>query len=459
MTSKAIHSNPLFTHTSTAPRAARFMLTMLGKLTHGSLTLHLPDGSMRRFGSTHDDAAAAHIHVHDWALFSRVLRGGDIAFAECFMEGQFTTPHLPNVLKLMVANRNTIEKALYGSWWGSLLDRAMHVFRRNSKPQARKNIAAHYDLGNPFYSLWLDKCMTYSAALFATPYQSNPVLDDGALEAAQTAKYQRVLNEITNADVTSGHGATNQALNKAMVQPAGARLLEIGCGWGGFASVAAQQGYTVKGLTLSKEQLAYAQDRLKAQGADQAVQLVLQDYRDEGCKNEGSKNDGSKNGNSKNQDGTQPAQYDGIASIEMFEAVGEAYWPSYFDCVARNLKPGGKACVQSIVIRDDLFERYRKGTDFIQRYIFPGGMLPSPAVFIQAAQAVGLQVVNQHAFGRDYARTLAVWRLRFLKELGAVKAQGYPEKFIRMWEFYLAYCEAGFVGGDIDVVQFTLQKT
>jgi cyclopropane-fatty-acyl-phospholipid synthase len=403
------------------PHAAKFMLAMLAKLQYGALAVHLPDGSTRHFG--HEDPALnpAEMHIHQWALFSDVLRGGDIAFAESYMAGDFTTPHLPNLMKVIVANRSAIEQALYGSWWGSLLDRLRHLFRSNSKSQAKKNIAAHYDLGNAFYKLWLDPSMTYSAALFGNEYCSNPQLDAALLMGAQAAKYQRVLGEL---------GLPNT----------GAKVLEIGCGWGGFASVAASNGHTVKGLTLSQEQLSYANQRMINDGLEAHVKLCLQDYRDEGI-------------------GAQlTAQYDGIASIEMFEAVGESYWPSYFECVARNLKMGGKACIQTIVIKDELFERYRKGTDFIQRYIFPGGMLPSPAAFTQAAQAAGLTVVNQHAFGTDYARTLAVWRLHFLNELAAVREQAYPEKFIRMWEFYLAYCEAGFVGGDIDVIQFTLTK-
>jgi cyclopropane-fatty-acyl-phospholipid synthase len=409
-------SNPV-SNPSDLPRAAKLMLAMLKKIKQGQLTVHLPDSSMQAFGNDEPGLLPAEIYINNWAVFGTILRGGDIAFAECFMDGQFTTPHLPNLLKIMVANRSAIEQALYGSWWGGLLDRVLHFFRSNTKTQSRKNIAAHYDLGNPFYKLWLDPSMTYSAALFGNAYESNPAIDDGDLSAAQAAKYQRVLTEI---NASKG------------------QLLEIGCGWGGFASVAAQAGHAVKGLTLSQAQLDYANERMKTEGHAAQVNLCFQDYRDEGV--------------------NAPAQYDGIASIEMFEAVGEAYWPSYFECVARNLKQGGKACIQTIVIRDGLFERYRKGTDFIQRYIFPGGMLPSPAVFVQSAQAAGLSVVNQHAFGKDYARTLAVWRLRFLNELAAVKAQGYPDKFIRMWEFYLAYCEAGFVGGDIDVVQFTLTK-
>jgi cyclopropane-fatty-acyl-phospholipid synthase len=405
--------------TASMPHAAKFILAMLAKLQFGSLTVYLPDSSMRHFGKDTPSLCPADMHVHDWALFSKVLRGGDIAFAESYMDGGFTTSHLPNLMKVIVANRSAIEQALYGSWWGSLLDRVRHLFRSNSKAQAKKNIAAHYDLGNAFYRLWLDPSMTYSSALFGNEYCTEPELDAAQLMSAQAAKYQRVLKELG-------------------LHSAGSKVLEIGCGWGGFASVAASTGHVVKGLTLSQEQLSYANQRMANVGLAAQANLCLQDYRDEGT-------------------GAQlTAQYDGIASIEMFEAVGESYWPSYFECVARNLKEGGKACIQTIVIKDELFERYRKGTDFIQRYIFPGGMLPSPEVFTKKAQAAGLTVVNQHAFGKDYARTLAVWRLQFLNELSAVREQAYPEKFIRMWEFYLAYCEAGFVGGDIDVIQFTL---
>jgi cyclopropane-fatty-acyl-phospholipid synthase len=407
--------------TAAMPRAAKFMLAMLAKLQSGSLTIHLPDGNTRHFGKDTPLLSPADMHINDWTLFSKVLRGGDIAFAESYMEGIFTTPHLPNLMKVIVANRSAIEQALYGSWWGSLIDRIRHLFRSNSKMQAKKNIAAHYDLGNAFYKLWLDPSMTYSSALFGNEYCSAPHLDAALLMGAQAAKYQRVLDELG-------------------LHSAGSKILEIGCGWGGFASIAASTGHTVKGLTLSREQLSYANQKMADEGLAAQVNLCLQDYRDEGT-------------------GAQlNAQYDGVASIEMFEAVGESYWPSYFECVARNLKVGGKACIQTIVIKDELFERYRKGTDFIQRYIFPGGMLPSPAAFSESARAAGLTVVNQYKFGKDYARTLAVWRLQFLNALPAVREQGYPEKFIRMWEFYLAYCEAAFVSGDIDVIQFTLTK-
>jgi cyclopropane-fatty-acyl-phospholipid synthase len=389
----------------------RLIFGMLEKLQHGTLTLTAPNGEVARFGSELESTGAdigADLHILDTKVYGEILRGGDIAFAEMFMQGRVVTTDLPLLLKLFVKNRQAIEAALHGSWWGVLVDRLLHLFRRNTKRQARKNIEAHYDLGNDFYKLWLDPSMTYSSALFAGV---------DALPKAQEAKYQRVLGQLGNAK----------------------KILEIGCGWGGFAEVASSAGRHVTGLTLSTAQLSYAKERLAKLGREGAANLKLQDYRDEGLK--------------------VPEQYDGIASIEMFEAVGEAYWPSYFECISRNLKPGGKACIQSIVIRDELFERYRSGTDFIQRYIFPGGMLPSPSAFQEAASRAGLRVVDRFSFGQDYARTLAVWRSHFLTKLAEVRAQGYPDKFIRMWDFYLAYCEAGFESCDTNVMHFTLEKS
>lgn len=250
--------------------------------------------------------------------------------------------------------------------------------------------------------------MTYSSALY-----NEQTGED--LTQAQNAKYRRILDELRLAPQ--------------------ARVLEIGCGWGGFAEMAARdQAAHVTGLTLSSEQLIYAQQRMTTAGLQSQADLRLQDYRDA-------------NG-----------QYDAIASIEMFEAVGEAYWPSYFACIKRNLKSGGRACIQSIVIDDALFARYRKGTDFIQQYIFPGGMLPSPEVFRQQAEKYGLRVVNEFKFGLDYAHTLQAWRISFREQAQRVRALGFDERFMRTWDFYLAYCEAGFCAGSIDVAQFTLEK-
>ena len=355
-----------------------------------------------------DASAPVSLELKNWNMFSAALRSGDIGFAESYIDGDWASSDLAGLIELLVRNRADIESLVYGSWWGNLAYRIRHLLNRNSKSGSRKNIHAHYDIGNPFYQLWLDPSMTYSSALFTEAAGGN-------LELAQAAKYRRILDQLELAP--------------------GARVLEIGCGWGGFAEMAARgAGARVTGLTLSTEQLAYARKRIERAGLADQVDLQLCDYRD------------------------STGQYDAIASIEMFEAVGESYWPSYFECLARSLKPGGRACVQTIVIADELFERYRKGTDFIQQFIFPGGMLPSPSVFARLAAEHGLQVVDQFAFGIDYADTLVAWRKAFHARLDAVRAQGFDERFILTWEFYLCYCEAAFRARNTDVMHFTLVK-
>ncbi|MDP3886715.1 cyclopropane-fatty-acyl-phospholipid synthase family protein [Hydrogenophaga sp.] len=389
-----------------APAAARTLMQLLQRLRHGSLTLQLPDGSVQRFGST--EGPHASLRMVNWNMCRAVLKSGDIGFAESFMAGDWTTPNLTALLGLMVANRREVEDAIYGSWLGRLAYRVRHLLNRNSKANSRKNIHAHYDLGNAFYELWLDGTMNYSSALFEAPEQS--------MVDAQHAKGRR-------------------ALRMAGVQP-GDRVLEIGCGWGALAEKATTEfGATVTGVTLSTEQLAFAQQRMDKLGVQDQADLRLQDYRD-----------------------IADAPFDAICSIEMLEAVGREYWPTYFQSVAKLLKPGGRACIQSIVIDDALFERYIAGTDFIQQYIFPGGCLPCPRELrAQAAQA-GLEVVDEFAFGPDYARTLQLWREQFLHEQERVLQLGFDQRFLRIWEFYLAYCEAAFTGANVDVVQITLRK-
>jgi cyclopropane-fatty-acyl-phospholipid synthase len=391
-----------------APRSAQLVLRMLAKLSVGHLSLRLPTGEVRTFGSS-TGGPSADLQLNNWLLFSSVLKSVDIGFAESYIREDWSTESLVDVLSLLIANRPTLEKAIYGTWLGRLGYRLKHLLNRNSKANAKKNIHAHYDIGNAFYSLWLDPSMTYSSALFQNDFTQST-------QDAQTAKYQRVLTEI---------GAIS-----------GQHILEIGCGWGGFAKQAALAGIQVKGLTLSSEQLALAQETLKKVTVPvaQTHEFALQDYRDE------------------------QAQFDGIASIEMFEAVGQAFWPSYFDTLRRCLKPQAKACVQTITIADDLFDRYRLSTDFIQQFIFPGGMLPSQKVFEAMAQKHGLKIINKHAFGLDYAHTLLRWRNTFMGKLDDVRAQGFDDKFIRTWEFYLAYCEAAFTHKSTDVVQYTLQR-
>jgi len=390
---------------SKAPASAKVILRLLGKLNHGALRLITPDGVVLMFG---DHSPPVTLELHSWSVFGAAMRSGDIGFAEGFIEGSWKTDNLTGLIALLARNRAPIEELVYGSWWGSLAYRIKHLLNRNSRAGSRKNIHAHYDIGNAFYQLWLDPSMTYSSALFTEETGNN-------LALAQAAKYRTIIEQL-------------------QLRP-GDKVLEIGCGWGGFAEQAARDaGVHVTGLTLSTEQLAYARERLSKAGLADQADLQLRDYRD--CS----------------------GQYDAIASIEMFEAVGESYWPSYFECVARNLKQGGRACIQTIVIADELFERYRKGTDFIQQYIFPGGMLPSPSVFARMAQEHGLTVSGSHRFGIDYADTLAAWRHAFHARLAEVRAQGFDERFIRTWEFYLCYCEAAFRESNTDVMHFTLTK-
>ena len=389
-----------------APTAARTLMQLLQRLRHGSLTLQLPDGSMQRFGST--EGPHASLRMVNWNLCSAVLKSGDIGFAESFIAGDWTTPNLTALLGLMVANRREVEDAIYGSWLGRLVYRVRHLLNRNSKANSRKNIHAHYDLGNAFYELWLDQTMNYSSALFESPEQS--------MVEAQHAKVRR-------------------ALSMARVQP-GDRVLEIGCGWGALAEKATTEfGASVTGVTLSTEQLAFAQARMARLGVQDRADLRLQDYRD-----------------------INDAPFDAICSIEMVEAVGRDYWPTYFGALQRLLKPGGRACIQSIVIDDALFDRYIAGTDFIQQYIFPGGCLPCPRELRTQAALADLEVEDNFCFGLDYARTLRLWREDFLAKQEQVKRLGFDQRFMRIWEFYLAYCEAAFEERNIDVVQITLRK-
>ena len=373
------------------PFAARTIERLLQELSAGYLTLYFPNGERRVFGKP-QDPLQAEIRFHRWSAFKDILRHGDIGFAEGYIRGDWDSPNLEQLLDLAVQNRNVLEQAIYGNWFGSLVYRIRHYLNRNSKVGSRKNIHAHYDLGNAFYTLWLDPSMTYSSAWFNAQEKS-------LLEDAQAAKYQAILKSLDLAP--------------------NSELLEIGCGWGGFMETAAHAGHRITGLTLSTEQQAYASKRL-ARHRPNYHQVRMQDYRD--CKD----------------------QFDGIASIEMFEAVG------------RCLKQDGKACIQTIVINENLFDRYRKSTDFIQQYIFPGGMLPSREAFQHHANNAGLQIEMEFAFGQDYAKTLCMWFDNFNQKISEIKELGFDEAFIRLWNFYLLYCAAGFKEKNIDVVQFTL---
>jgi cyclopropane-fatty-acyl-phospholipid synthase len=392
-----------------APAAARIVAALLAQLPHGRLDLRWPDGRQQRYGAA-DAQPQAVLELTDWDVCAQALKTGDIGFAEAYIAGRARTPDLAALLHLFVANRDALEQAIYGNRLAGLLYRIKHLLRPNTRRGSRRNIHAHYDIGNDFYRLWLDDSMSYSSALFDT---HRP---DGDLHAAQRTKMRR-------------------ALGACGVAPGG-RLLEIGCGWGALAQCAAEEfGARVTGITLSTEQLALARERIAGAGLDAQVDLRLQDYRD-----------------------VDDGPYDAIVSIEMFEAVGRAYWRAYFDALHRLLRPGARACVQSITIRDDLFERYVRGSDFIQQYIFPGGLLPSRAQFRQAAARAGLVVQDEHAFGASYAETLRRWRAAFLGQEVALRRLGFDTRFVRTWEFYLAYCEAAFDGGNTDVVQFTLRR-
>ena len=402
---------PAFVIPPGTPAAARTVLKLLKSLRHGSLTLQLPDGSMQRFGT--EALPHATLHLNNWKVFAAALKSGDIGFAESYIAGDWRTPDLSALLRVLVKNRKEVEGVVYGSWAGRLLYRIKHLLNRNTRANSQKNIHAHYDLGNAFYRLWLDESMNYSAAIFAGDLNQ-------PMAQAQDAKVRR-------------------ALTMAGVKP-GERVLEIGCGWGALAEMATTElGACVVGVTLSTEQLVFAQLRLQRlkvpTGPGLQADLRLQDYRD-----------------------IADAPFDAICSIEMVEAVGREYWPTYFATVAKLLKPGGRACVQSIVIADALAQRYAGSTDFIQQYIFPGGCLPSPREFRQQAQAAGLDVVDEYAFGIDYAETLRRWREAFLAQRAQVLQTGFDERFVRIWEFYLAYCEAAFDEENTDVVQYTLQK-
>ena len=386
------------------PWAARALVNMLGRIKSGSLTLVDPQGRSMLFGKQ-GQWPHAQLHVHDWRCAAAILRQGDIGFAESYRRQWVDCPDLLSLFRLALQNEQAVD-TVNGSWWALLAKRLAHwVFRDNSKKGSRRNILAHYDLGNAFYKLWLDPTMSYSAAIFKDGM-------DGDLVQAQHAKYDRLLDAID-------------------AQP-GQHILEIGCGWGGLAERAALRGVKVTGITLSDEQLAFAQARMREAGLDHLVELSICDYRD------------------------VRGQYDHIVSIEMFEAVGLRHWTGFFEMVKRSLKPGGQAAIQTIDIANERFGAYVGSTDFIQQYVFPGGMLPSPQRFASLADDADLRVNDTYSFGLDYAETLNRWLQQFEAKLGDVRELGFDETFVRIWRMYLAYCEAGFREQRTDVKQWLL---
>jgi cyclopropane-fatty-acyl-phospholipid synthase len=381
-------------------------MSLLTRLAVGQLTVQLPDGRQITFEGR-EPGPSATVRLKAPGVPRRFMMGGDLGFAEAFIEDEAESPDLTALVELFCRNKAAIEHHTRPHPLAKLLRRVIHVLNRNSRSGSRRNISYHYDLGNAFYARWLDRSMTYSAALFDGTQQD--------LEAAQHAKYHRLAQDLA-------------------LKP-GDRVLEIGCGWGGFAEVAARDyGAHVHGITLSTEQLAYARERVAAAGLSEQVTFELCDYRD------------------------VRGTYDAVASIEMFEAVGEKYWPAFFGTVRDRLKPGGRAALQIITIEAESFEDYRRNPDFIQRYIFPGGMLPTREHVLDHASRVGLNRQDERAFGTDYARTLAEWRERFLATWPEISGLGFDERFKRMWLYYLAYCEGGFLAGSIDVHQFAFQR-
>jgi len=388
------------------PRLVRLALGFAARLRRGTLDITLPDGRTMRMGGVEPGPAAA-MTVYNYGFAYRLVNGGDIGIAEAYLNRDWDTPDLTNFLYLFCVNHDLIQAMLANKPLVRVVQMVRHWFNRNTKRQAKRNIYAHYDLGNAFYSAWLDSSMTYSSALFED--------DTADLSAAQTNKYRRLAEAI---DVRPGQ-----------------KLLEIGCGWGGFAEYVAKTfGARVVGLTISREQRDFAQKRIRDAGLAEQVEIRLQDYRDE------------------------RDQYDRIASIEMIEAVGEQFWPKYFSQIAGRLKAGGLAGIQAITIQDSMFQSYRREVDFIQRYVFPGGMLPSPEVLKTLGDRFGIPVIRERIFGQDYAKTLATWRNNFRAAWPSLKPLGFDDRFRRLWEYYLAYCEAGFLSGNIDVRQVVFAK-
>jgi cyclopropane-fatty-acyl-phospholipid synthase len=385
---------------------SRVLLKRLPLLERGRLTLLTPGQAVLAFGAAGAEPSVS-IAIHDAKVARQVVLGGTIGFAESYMDGLWDCPDLVGLVMLAIANERVLGLDRDGHLVLRLVERARHALRRNTRRGSARNIAYHYDLGNAFYGAWLDPGMTYSSGMFAERS------DD--LETAQHRKYSKVAEFL---ELAPGQG-----------------VLEIGCGWGGFAEFAAgAHGCTVTGLTISREQRDFAAKRLKRGGLAPRTEIRLQDYRD--------------------ADG----QYDRIASIEMIEAVGEKHWATYFGRLRTLLKPGGVAVLQAITIADGRFESYRRCPDFIQRYIFPGGMLPAPSVLRQASARAGLALVEGPRFAPSYARTLALWQERFQAAWPRIAALGFDRRFKRMWEYYLAYCEAGFRAGALDVGLYRLER-
>jgi len=375
------------------------------RMTCGTLTLVMPGGAVHRH-RTGRPGPEATLVVHGWRTLRRLLVSGDVGFGESFVDGDWSSPDPVALLEIALRSSAAADSTVDDPVWARVLNMLLHRLRPNTLAGSRRNIVEHYDLGNDFYRLWLDRGMSYSSALYAAPTMS--------LEAAQRAKQDRII---------------------AWLEPEPAHsVLEIGCGWGGMAQRLAECCRHVTGLTLSPAQRAYAKETLAAAGLSDRVDIRLEDYRQTG------------------------GRFDRIVSIEMLEAVGEAYWPVYFERVRELLTPGGVAVIQVITIDDSRFDVYRRQPDFVQRHVFPGGMLPSPRMMRLHSRRAGLEIDRQEMFGASYVRTLQEWRARFTAAWPAIAALGFPPRFRRLWEYYLAYCEAGFRVGTIDVGLWRLRR-
>lgn len=388
------------------PRYFSAVNATINQLKIGSMTFVLLDG--RKFESQGKEPGPhGEIYVRNDDLFARILREGDLGFCEAYMDGWFDTPDLQGLMDVILINNDSVGRGFPGQGLVKYFERFRHWMNRNTKKQAAKNISYHYDLGNEFYSAWLDETMTYSSAL----YRSN----NESLHEAQLNKYASIMDRM-------GVGENDH-------------VLEVGCGWGGFAEYAAgTRGAKVTGLTISKEQHDFAKARMQREGLNDKVEIVMRDYRDE------------------------TGTYDGLASIEMFEAVGEKFWPGYFDMVKGRLKPGATASIQIITIADKLFPYYRKNVDFIQKYIFPGGMLPSPSALRDQTSRAGLEFTGSVEFGQSYSETLRIWHNAFNNKWDDIQKLGFDDRFKRMWDFYLTCCASCFWAGTCDVTQIAIRR-
>ena len=382
------------------PKFAKGFFKTCEKIEVGTFHIKDPKGNVYQFGTGQEPLAD--IHIKDWSVLTALAARGDIGLGETYVDGLWDTSSIDKIVQLAFKNRQAFDSEINGSFFNRLLILFLDkVLRRNNRNGSRKNIRAHYDVSNEFYSLWLDNTMTYSSALYNG--------DKTSLEDAQKNKYDRLLNAVRNC---------------------GERVLEIGCGWGGFAERAADAGHYITGITVSDAQREFALKRLGNRGS-----IILKDYRDINEK------------------------YDSIVSIEMIEAVGERYWPTYFQTLKKSLSDDGVAAIQAIIVEDDHFPEYRKRSDYIRHYTFPGGMLLSPGQIKEQAKLAGLQTQNLFRFGQDYARTLREWLERFEDAKDSIIALGFSEKFIRSWRFYLEICAASFAVSRTDVIQVEFQHS